>query len=101
MRLKRSFVAAGFFLILACGSQSKSNVVLIPVGPTPVALGQTLQFISTDGGVIWIVLGPEESGSIDPFGLYTAPDEMPPDPNIVIMGQVDGTENFAFVQLVN
>jgi hypothetical protein len=84
--------------LAACGSPS-TELVLIPVGPTPVKIGETLQFTATRGEVIWNIIGGTENGSIDPFGLYTAPQTLPSDPNITIMGQSGGDTSFAFITL--
>ena len=93
-----------FFLSLyawlpGCGDTDATFVVL-PVGPTPVALGEQIQFTSTRPEAIWVVIGAPEKGTIDPFGLYTAPDVLPADPMVTILVQEDGEQAFAFVDLM-
>ncbi len=88
-----------FFLLLCSCESGETTFVIVPVGPSPVALNGSVQFSSTRPGLIWTVIGGEVNGTIDPFGLYTAPAALPPDPLVTILGQ-DGEEQvFAFVEL--
>lgn len=82
------------------GDDSGPTFVVLPVGPTDVRLGESLQFTSTRPDAIWIVIGSPETGTIDPFGLYRAPDILPDDPLVTIFN-MDGTDQaFATVNLV-
>jgi len=100
-RLSKAFILLGLgCLLMSCGSGSSStDLLLLPVGPTDVALGQTLQFTPTEGGVIYVVIGGDANGTITPLGLYTAPTEMPTSPDVTIMGELDKEQTFSFIHL--
>jgi len=103
-RVKCLVILAAIFSLGACGGiisggDSNNELVLVPPGPTPVRLGESLQFSSTDPVVIWTVIGGDSNGTIDPFGLYQAPDLMPADPNVVIRGEIGGQDGFALIEL--
>jgi hypothetical protein len=87
-----------WFALAACDS-SDPEFVILPVGPTPIGLGENLQLVSTRPEVIWIVIGGPEKGTIDPFGLYTAPPSLPDDPLVTILGQDGNESTFAFIEL--
>ena len=99
--LKACTILSLWLALIGCGSSSpNTGLILLPVGPTEVALGETLQFTPTEGGLAFIVVGGDENGTIDGTGLYTAPDQLPANPDITIMGLLNGTETFSFVHLI-
>ena len=99
-KLKSLFIFLVFLLLPDCGSSTSSTgLVLLPPGPTAVALGESLQFSSTEPVVIWTVIGGDANGTIDAFGLYQAPDLMPADPQVVIRGEFQNETTFAIIQL--
>ena len=90
------------WLTLGCSAfkAPDSAFVLVPPGPTPVHLGESLQLTSTRPGAIFTVIGGEEFGSIDAFGLYTAPDTLPEASTVTILAQDDSDDSFALIELV-
>ncbi len=89
---------------LSLGCNSINGVApafaVVPTGPSEVHLGESLQLTSTQPDAIFTVVGGDAFGTIDPFGLYTAPDVLPEDTTVTIIAQDDGKQTFAFVELI-
>ncbi len=100
-RLKSIFCLLFCLAMTSCVSgDAEVKLVVIPVGPTEVYLGETLSLQANDPSVIWNVVGEPQAGTIDAFGLYQAPLEMPVSSQVTVLATRGDETFYVLIHLV-
>lgn len=92
----------GIFLTMtSCVSaDTGTKLVVFPSGPSEVRLGETLSLQANHPTAIWSVLGEPQTGTIDAFGLYQAPLDMPADPQVIVLAKSGDQTFYVWIELI-